>query len=158
MRKAQKGELQWHLVPALSNIREGDTVSHFTGRTVSRGSDHRCSRSAAFACRPVCAGGGKTHAMLEQFSATHPGNAKLPRRQQRLPPRGLTTNNLSWNVFILPHIEQQPLYDQFNLGEGRFNGDANQEGLNKLVHGVNFISAFMRPSAQSLFSGWSNAL
>lgn len=64
-----------------------------------------------------------------------------------LPPGALTCNGLSWHVFILPYIEQTPLYNKFSFAAGDFNGGSNQEGPNKNIHGLNVIDTFMCPSA-----------
>jgi hypothetical protein len=56
-------------------------------------------------------------------------------------------NNLSWNVFILPFIEQQSLYSLCNQGTGAFNGPPNQEGPNKNVLALNRLSAYLCPSS-----------
>jgi len=63
------------------------------------------------------------------------------------PPGAIVSNNLSWNVMILPFIEQQALYDLFDFNEGPFNGGPNQEGPNKSGHALNRIDAFLCPSA-----------
>jgi len=46
------------------------------------------------------------------------------------PSGALVSNGLSWNVLILPYIEQGPLYAKFNFNQGDFNGAPNQEGPN----------------------------
>lgn len=51
------------------------------------------------------------------------------------PPGAIVENNLSWNVFLLPYIEQQNLYDQFDFSSGEFYGGTNKEGPHKLVYG-----------------------
>ncbi len=56
-------------------------------------------------------------------------------------------NNLPWNVFILPQIEQQALYNQFDQGTGAFNGGANQEGPNKNIHATVRLNAYLCPSS-----------
>jgi len=63
------------------------------------------------------------------------------------PSGALVSNGLSWNVLILPYIEQGPLYAKFNFNQGDFNGAPNQEGPNKNVHALNRIATFMCPSA-----------
>jgi prepilin-type N-terminal cleavage/methylation domain-containing protein len=63
------------------------------------------------------------------------------------PPGGNTINGLSWRVFVLPQMEQQPLFDKFDLGPGKFNGGTNQEGPSKSVHALNRIPAYHCPSA-----------
>src|SRR6187551_794481 len=56
-------------------------------------------------------------------------------------------NNLSWNVFILPHLEQQALYSQCDQGTGAFNGGTNQEGPNKNILAVTRLNAYLCPSS-----------
>ncbi len=63
------------------------------------------------------------------------------------PPGATVNNGLSWNVFILPYIEQQPLYDRFSFDEG-----TDFRGANKLEHGVNRIDIYICPSATTLFA------
>ena len=38
-----------------------------------------------------------------------------------LPPAGIDTNQMSWTVLLLPFIEQQNLYNQFNFTKGSWN-------------------------------------
>jgi prepilin-type N-terminal cleavage/methylation domain-containing protein/prepilin-type processing-associated H-X9-DG protein len=57
-----------------------------------------------------------------------------------------SVNGLSWRVYILPYIEQQPLYDRFSFAPGSWNGGTNNEGPNKLVHATNRIPIFNCPS------------
>ena len=63
------------------------------------------------------------------------------------PAGALVSNNLSWNVLILPFIEQQALHDLFDFGEGEFNGGSNREGPNKNIHALNRIDGFLCPSS-----------
>ena len=65
-----------------------------------------------------------------------------------LPPAGLASNDLSWRCLILPFIEQSALYDRFNFNEGAFGAGTNNEGPNKLVHGLNRIEQFLCPSTE----------
>ena len=69
-----------------------------------------------------------------------------------LPPGSIISNNLAWNVMILPYIEQQPLYDLFDFREGPFNGGSNREGPNKSIHALNRVEAFLCPSATRLYA------
>jgi len=69
-----------------------------------------------------------------------------------LPPGALPKNNLSWNVYVLPQIEEQSLYDQFSFEEGTWNGGANKEGPNKNIHGMTPVSAFFCPSMTQMLS------
>jgi len=68
------------------------------------------------------------------------------------PPGGNTTNGLSWRVFVLPQMEQQPLFDKFDLGPGAFNGGTNREGPNKSVHALFRIPAYHCPDASRVFA------
>ena len=52
------------------------------------------------------------------------------------PPAGITTNQLSWHVFVLPFIEQTSLHDQFSFVQGTFRDSGKQE------HGLNRIAGF----------------
>ncbi|PQO46076.1 DUF1559 domain-containing protein [Blastopirellula marina] len=65
---------------------------------------------------------------------------------QMFPPASVQSNTLSWNVLILPFIEQGPLHDQFNFNSGSWNAGTNKEGPNKLIHGLNRISGYLCPS------------
>lgn len=56
------------------------------------------------------------------------------------------TNELSWRVYLLPYVEQDALYRQFNLGPGTWNGGTNKEGPNKMVHALNRIPMYNCPS------------
>ncbi len=75
-----------------------------------------------------------------------------------LPPGCLTCNGLSWNVFILPYLEQQQLYDRFSFDAGPFNGPPNQEGPNKNVHALEPVPAFFCPSATQKFATHGSSL
>lgn len=57
-----------------------------------------------------------------------------------------SVNTLSWRVYILPFIEQESLFQSFNLGPGVWNGGPNREGPNKLIHALNRIPNFNCPS------------
>jgi prepilin-type N-terminal cleavage/methylation domain-containing protein len=63
------------------------------------------------------------------------------------PPGAIVENNLSWNVFLLPYIEQQNLYDKFSFAKGEFYAGTNNEGPNKLIHGLIPVQAYFCPSA-----------
>ncbi len=64
------------------------------------------------------------------------------------PPGALSVNGLSWRVFLLPFIEQKPLYDKFSFVAGEFNAGANREGPDKSVYALNRINGFLCPSAE----------
>ena len=57
-----------------------------------------------------------------------------------------SVSQLSWRVYLLPYIEQDALFEKFDLGPGNWNGGANKEGPNKLVHATNRIASFNCPS------------
>lgn len=59
-----------------------------------------------------------------------------------------TSNQLSWRVFILPYLENTPLYNQFSFAPGVWNGGPNREGPNKLVHALTKIDDYHCPAAQ----------
>jgi prepilin-type N-terminal cleavage/methylation domain-containing protein len=72
--------------------------------------------------------------------------------EKHFPAGATTSSNLSWNVYILPYIEEGTLYDLFDRGKGSFNGGPNREGPNKLIHGLNRIDGFLCPSAEQLLA------
>jgi prepilin-type processing-associated H-X9-DG protein len=61
------------------------------------------------------------------------------------PSAGTSSNEFSWNVHILPFIEQKNLYDQFNFNKGLFTSGTNQVGKNALA--LNRINAFLCPTS-----------
>jgi prepilin-type N-terminal cleavage/methylation domain-containing protein len=63
------------------------------------------------------------------------------------PPGAIVTNNLAWNVLVLPYLEQSALYGRFNLATGAFNGPPNQEGPDKNIHAINRIPAYLCPTS-----------
>lgn len=63
------------------------------------------------------------------------------------PPGAIVTNNLSWNVLVLPYLEQGGIYGQFNFNLGAFNGAPNQEGPGKNVHSTIRLPAYLCPSS-----------
>lgn len=62
-----------------------------------------------------------------------------------LPPGGVSTNETSWTVFILPFMEQKNLYEQFNFNAGAYTSGTNQVGRNALA--LNKIDAYLCPSS-----------
>jgi prepilin-type N-terminal cleavage/methylation domain-containing protein len=78
-----------------------------------------------------------------QYDATHGA----------LPPASITSVQLSWRVFVLPHLEQQSLYDAIDTTTiGQFNGGANREGPNKSVHAIVRVPAYHCPDATRIFA------
>ncbi len=74
-----------------------------------------------------------------------------------LPAGCITTNNLSWNVLVLPFIEEQAIYDLFHehqaFAEGTFNGGTDNEGEhqgNWLA--LNRIEMFFCPTALRVYA------
>jgi prepilin-type N-terminal cleavage/methylation domain-containing protein len=65
----------------------------------------------------------------------------------RFPTGATVSNNLGWNVTVLPYLEQTALYARFDLGPGPFNGGPNREGPNKNVHALNRLAVYLCPSA-----------
>jgi prepilin-type N-terminal cleavage/methylation domain-containing protein/prepilin-type processing-associated H-X9-DG protein len=64
----------------------------------------------------------------------------------RFPPGGIRSSELSWHVLILPYIEQDNLFKQFNFGPGPFDGaDGRGPGKNELA--FNKIKLFLCPSS-----------
>ncbi len=57
------------------------------------------------------------------------------------PPGGMSENELSWLVMILPYIEQNTLYEQFDFNEGDYKGP------NKNEIALNRVAAFLCPSS-----------
>ena len=81
---------------------------------------------------------------------------------QRLPAGCIATNNLSWNCFILPYIEEQAIYDLMDeygtFNRGTFNGGTNNEGENggNLI-ATNRISTFLCSTATRVHAGHPSA-
>lgn len=66
---------------------------------------------------------------------------------KKFTPGGTCLNETSWHVHILPFIEQEALYDQFNFSRGVFtSGGVNQDGRNGLAV-RNRVAAFLCPSS-----------
>jgi prepilin-type N-terminal cleavage/methylation domain-containing protein len=63
------------------------------------------------------------------------------------PKAGEKSNNMSWHVFILPFIDQVPLYDKFDLSPGKFNDAPNNTGPGKNVNGLTLVPAYQCPSS-----------
>jgi prepilin-type N-terminal cleavage/methylation domain-containing protein len=63
------------------------------------------------------------------------------------PKAGKLHNELSWHVFILPFIEQDNLYRQFNLAQGAFNGGTGNRGPMKNELAFNKIAIYQCPSS-----------
>jgi Protein of unknown function (DUF1559). len=61
------------------------------------------------------------------------------------PSAGISSNETSWHVHILPFIEQKNLYDQFNFNAGTYTSGTNQVGRNALA--LNKIDAYLCPSS-----------
>lgn len=59
------------------------------------------------------------------------------------PPGGLSHNELAWTVFILPHVEQQNLYDQFDFGGGTY-----QDIPQRLPWALHSVNLYLCPSAR----------
>jgi hypothetical protein len=63
-----------------------------------------------------------------------------------LPQAGDLTNELSWHVFILPYIEQAPLYSKFSFAAGSYEA-SNGTGPLKNEHATNKIALFLCPAS-----------
>jgi len=63
------------------------------------------------------------------------------------PKAGKRSNELSWHVFVLPHLEQKPLYEQFNLSAGPFNGAPQNRGPMKNELGLTPVNVYLCPSS-----------
>jgi prepilin-type N-terminal cleavage/methylation domain-containing protein/prepilin-type processing-associated H-X9-DG protein len=70
----------------------------------------------------------------------HDTNSALPRA-------GELRNQLSWHVFVLPYIEQDNLFRQFNRAAGAFNGAPQNRGPMKNELGLNKIPIYLCPSS-----------
>jgi len=66
------------------------------------------------------------------------------------PPAGITTNQLSWNVFILPFMEQQNVHQLADFTQGTLQDPGKKEV------GANRIDGFLCPSGVDLFTGWKH--
>lgn len=67
-----------------------------------------------------------------------------------LPMGAVSSNNVSWNVLLLPYIEENAIYDQVDFREGRFNLGTNNEGERggNLI-ALNRVDGFLCPSMDS---------
>ena len=63
------------------------------------------------------------------------------------PKAGKRSNELSWHVFVLPFMEQQPLYSRFDLSPGPFNGAPQNRGPLKNELALNKLTALLCPSS-----------
>ena len=74
------------------------------------------------------------------------------------PPGALISNELSWNVFILPYIEQESLHERFSFDEGYFYEEFPATAAKvKQANALNLISGFMCPSATQLKAAHDSA-
>jgi prepilin-type processing-associated H-X9-DG protein len=64
-----------------------------------------------------------------------------------LPRAGELRNELSWHVFILPYIEQDNLFRQFNRAAGAFNGAPDNRGPMRNELALNKITMYLCPSS-----------
>ncbi|MDY0168939.1 MAG: DUF1559 domain-containing protein [Thermoguttaceae bacterium] len=71
------------------------------------------------------------------------------------PPGGLAVNQLGYLVFLLPYIEQKPLYDQFDFNAGRYTLSSGQTSNGRAEHGQVAISTYLCPSCPELYSNLS---
>ncbi|QDU25391.1 putative major pilin subunit [Anatilimnocola aggregata] len=73
---------------------------------------------------------------------------------QTLPPGCLHGNGLSWAVFILPFVEQKPLYEKFTFSAG----DYNSPSATKNHLAMNKVAFYLCPSsvAQKMMLGSPN--
>jgi prepilin-type N-terminal cleavage/methylation domain-containing protein len=63
------------------------------------------------------------------------------------PKAGKLSNELSWHVYVLPFIEQNALYEQFNLSAGAYNGAPNNTGPMKNELALNPLPVYLCPSS-----------
>ena len=70
-----------------------------------------------------------------------------------LPPASVTAVQLSWRVYILPHVEQQALYEAIDsVTVGNFYGGGSREGPNKSVVALNQVPVYQCPDATRVFA------
>jgi prepilin-type N-terminal cleavage/methylation domain-containing protein len=62
-----------------------------------------------------------------------------------LPPGGVCANETGWQVFILPFIERQDLFNEFNFNAGAFTSGTGQVGRNAVA--FNRVAAYLCPSS-----------
>lgn len=63
------------------------------------------------------------------------------------PKAGELSTQLSWHVFILPFLDQLPLYDKVNLTPGgSYNGAPNNTGPGRNEIALNMVPAYLCPS------------
>lgn len=63
------------------------------------------------------------------------------------PKAGELGNDLSWHVYVLPFLEQQGLYKEFNLASGgAYNGGPNNTGPKRNEHALNKMPLFICPT------------
>lgn len=63
------------------------------------------------------------------------------------PKAGKLSNQLSWHVYVLPFIEQNTLYEQFNLSAGAYNGAPQNRGPMKNELALDPLPAYLCPSS-----------
>ncbi len=63
---------------------------------------------------------------------------------QAFPPGGVSMNETSWHVHLLPYLEQDALFRQFNLSPGHYTDNGGQ-GRNNLA--ANRIALYLCPSS-----------
>src|SRR5690606_2838515 len=64
--------------------------------------------------------------------------------RKKLPPGGQTGSELSWRVYILPHIEETGLYELFDINAANINTN--------LPVGLNSVQSFFCPTGTNLHS------
>lgn len=67
------------------------------------------------------------------------------------PPAGITSNQLSWHVFILPFLEQSAIHAQVDFTQGTLQDPGKKE------NGIHRIDAYLCPSATDVYTGWKHA-
>jgi prepilin-type N-terminal cleavage/methylation domain-containing protein len=60
-----------------------------------------------------------------------------------LPKAGDVASQLSWHVYILPYVEQDNLFKQFNLGTGNYDSATNKNN----PHGLTKVSVYQCPTS-----------
>src|SRR5436190_23807607 len=73
----------------------------------------------------------------------------------RFPPGGVSANETSWHVHLLPFLELQNLFNQFNLSAGQYDA-GTMAGRNAVA--FNRVAVFLCPSspADTMLQGGNN--
>jgi prepilin-type N-terminal cleavage/methylation domain-containing protein/prepilin-type processing-associated H-X9-DG protein len=67
--------------------------------------------------------------------------------EKRFPPGGVDRNETSWHVYLLPYLEQEALFREFDLSPGSFTSGPGQAGRNAVA--FNRVAVYLCPSART---------